>query len=134
MHLVFGFYLKIIEDGGFRYFYAHENNILLDRSNHVCTRDDLAKLKDILIKSDVIELCSRERLSTKWRFYNLTNLIVFAALLKDVPMGCRKAVLPEPLIKNHTINYLTFEERTTQPYTDNLCLFQALAFHLHGNQ
>ena len=28
----FGFILKKIEDGGFRYFYAHENNTLLDRS------------------------------------------------------------------------------------------------------
>ena len=30
VNLAFGFILKIIEDGGFRYFYAHENNTLLD--------------------------------------------------------------------------------------------------------
>ena len=73
-------------------------------------------------------------MSTKWRFYKLTNLTVFAALLKDVPTGCRNAVLPEPLLKNCTINCLTFEENTRQPHNDNLCLFRALAFHLHGNQ
>ena len=28
--------------------------------------------------------------STKWRFYKLTSLTVFAALLKEVPMGCKK--------------------------------------------
>ena len=49
-------------------------------------------------------------------------------------MGCRNAVLPELLLKNQTINYLTFEENTRQPYNDNLCLFRALALHLHGTQ
>ena len=134
VYLAFGFILKNIEDGGFRYFYAHENNTLLDRSKLVCTHDDLANLKDFLNKTDVIESCSRERMNTKWRFYKLTNLTVFAALLKDVPMGCKNAVLPEPLLKNCTINCLTYEENTRQPYKDKLCLFRALALHLHGNQ
>ena len=91
-------------------------------------------LKEFLNKTDVIQSCSRERMNTKWRFYKLTNLTVFAALLKGVPMGCKNAVLPEPLLKNQTINCLTYEENTRQPYNDNLCLFRALAFQLHGNQ
>ena len=134
VNLAFGFILKNVEDGGLRYFYAHENNTLLDRSKLVCTLDDLAKLKDSLNQTDVIESWSRERTNTKWRFYRLTNLTVFAALLKDVPMGYKNAVLPEPLLKNHTINCLTFEESTRQPFNDNLCLFRALALHLHGTQ
>ena len=36
VNLAFGSILKNIEDGGFRYFYAHENNTLLDRSKLVC--------------------------------------------------------------------------------------------------
>ena len=134
VNLVFGFILKSIEDGRFRYFYAHENNTLLDRSKLVCTHDDLAKLKDFLNKTDVIESCSRERTNTKWRFYKLTNLTVFAALLRDVPMGCKNAVLHNPLLRNGTINCFTYEENTRQPYNDNLCLFRALALHMHGNQ
>ena len=134
VNLAFGFILKNVEDGGFRYFYAHENNTLLDRSKLVCTFDDLVKLKDVFNKTDVIESCSRERMNRKWRFYKLTNLTVFAALLKDVPMGCKNAVLPEPLLRNGTINCLTYEENTRQPYNDNLCLFRALALHLHGTQ
>ena len=100
----------------------------------MCTHEDLAKLKDFLNQTDVIESSSRERTNTKWRFYKLTNLTVFAALLKDVPMGCKSAVLPEPLLKNHTINCLTYEENTRQPYKDNLCLFRAPALHMHGTQ
>ena len=133
-NLAFGFFLKIIEDGGFRYFYAHENNTLLDRSKLVCTHDDLAKLKDFLNKTDVIESCSRERKNTKWRFYKLTNLTAFAASLKDVPMGCKDAVLPEPLLRNGTINCLKYEESIRQPYNDKLCLFRALFLHLYGTQ
>ena len=134
VNLSFGFILKTIEDERFRYFYAHENNTLLDRSKFVCTHDDLAKLKDFLNKTDVIDSCSRERMNTKWRFYKLRDLIVFAALLKDVSMGWKDAVLPEPHLKKCTINCLTFEENTMQPYNDNLCLFRALALNLHGNQ
>ena len=129
----FGFILRNIEDGGFRYFYAHEINTLLDRSKLVCTHGDLAKLKDFLNKADVIESCSRKRMNTKWRFYKLTNLTVFAALLNDVPMECKDAILPEPLLRNGSINCPTFEENTGQPYNDNLVLFRALPLHMHGN-
>ena len=89
VNLVFGFSFKNIEDGGFRYFYPKENNTLLGWSKIVCTLDNLAKLNDILHKSDVIESCSRERLSTKCRFFKLSNLTVFFAFFKDVPMGCK---------------------------------------------
>ena len=49
-------------------------------------------------------------------------------------MGCKNAVLSEPLLKNHTINCLPYEEKTRQPYNDNLCLFRARALHLHRSQ
>ena len=112
----------------------HFSNTLKREAKVNCTRDDLAKLKDFLNKADVIESCSPERTNTKWRFYRLTNLSVIAALLKDVPMGCKDAVLPEPLLKNCTKNCVTFEENTRQPHNNNLCFFHALALHLHGNQ
>ena len=58
----------------------------------------------------------------------------FVWLLKDVPMGCEDTVLREPLLRNCNVICLTFERNTRQPYTDNLCLFRALALHLHGNE
>ena len=100
----------------------------------MCTPDDIANLKQKVQKMDFVDLCTRESANTKWKFYKLTNLTVFAALLKDVPMGCKDIVLPEPLLKNHIVNCLTFERNTRQPYNDNLCLFGALALHLHGNE
>ena len=117
-----------------RYFYAHKNNTIMERAKLVCTQVDMTNLKDRMQKMDFVDLCTRERANTKWKFYKLTSLTIFASLLKDVPMGWKDTVLPEPLLKNHNVNCLTFERNTRQPYNDNLCLFRALALHLHGNE
>ena len=50
LNLALGFILKNMEDGKFRYFYAHENNTLLEQSRLVSNKDDMAKLKEILKK------------------------------------------------------------------------------------
>ena len=69
LNLALGFFLKIIEDGKIRYFYAHENNTLLEQSKFVSNKDDMVKLKEILKKTDVVESCTKERANTKWRFF-----------------------------------------------------------------
>ena len=46
LNLALGFILKNIEDGKFRYFYAHENNTLLEQSKLVSNKDVMAKLKE----------------------------------------------------------------------------------------
>ena len=84
-----------------------------------------------------MEFCSREKDEYKvevLQVEKLDRMTVFAALLKDLPMGYKDTVLPKPLLRNGTVNCLTFEENTRQPYNDNLCLFGALALHLHGTQ
>ena len=45
--------------------------------------------------------------SWELNFYKLANVFVFAASLKDVPIGCKDNVLPKPLLKNH--NQLSHE-------------------------
>ena len=110
VNLAFGFVLKDVEDESCRYFYAHENNTVMERSKLVCTPDDITNLKEKLQKMDIVDLCTQERANTKWKFYKKRNLTVFAALLKDVPMGCKGSVLPEPLSKNQIENCVTFEK------------------------
>ena len=131
LKLALGFLLKNIENGKFRYFYDHENNTLLEQSKLVSNKEDMAKLREIFKKTDAIESCTNEITYTKWRFFKLTNLTIFAPLFRDIPMGCKDAVLPESLLKNHTVNCLTFEKNTRKPFKDNRCLFRALALHLH---
>ena len=110
-YLAFGFVLKNVEDGSCSYFNVHENNTFIDMSKLVCTPDDITNLKEKLQKMDVVDRCTRERANTKWKFYKLTNLTVFAAQLKDIPMGCKDSVLPEPLLKNQNVNFQTFEKK-----------------------
>ena len=117
-----------------RYLYNHENNTIKERAKLVCTQADKTNLKDRMQKMDIVDICTRERANTKWKFYKLTILTIFASLLKDVPMGCNYTVSPEPLLKNCNDNCLNFERNTRQPYNDNLCLFRALAVHLYGNE
>ena len=45
VNLAFGFVLRNIEDGMCRYFYAHENNTIMEREKLVCTQIDLTNLK-----------------------------------------------------------------------------------------
>ena len=134
VNIAFGFVLKNIENGMCRYFYAHENNTIMEKSKLVCTPDDIVNLKEKIKKMDIIDLCKRERANKKWKFYKLTNVKIFAALLKDIPMGCKDTVLPEPLLRNGKVNCLIFERNSRQPYNDNLCLFRAVALHLFGNE
>ena len=49
-------------------------------------------------------------------------------------MGCKDTLLPEPLLRKRNVICLTFEKNMLQPYNDNLCLFRALALHLHCNE
>ena len=134
VNLSFRFDLKNFEDRWWTNFYAHENNTVLERSKLVSTPDYITNLKEKLQKLDIIGLCTWERANTKWKFYKLTNLTVFAALLKVVPIGCKDSVLPEPLLKNQNLNCLTFEKNTRKPYNDNFCLLKAVALNFFGNQ
>ena len=65
--------LKNVE-GSCRYYYAHENITLVERSKLVATTKDLTKIKNLLSNTDVIESCTRKRANTKRKFYKLTNV------------------------------------------------------------
>ena len=98
------------------------------------TQADTTNLKSRMQKMDFVDFCTPEGTNTKWKFYKFTNLTNFASLLKDVPLVCKNTVLLEPLLRNCNVICLTFEKNTLQPYRDSLCLFRALALHLHGNK
>ena len=85
-------------------------------------------------KWTLFDQCNRERENTKGRLFKLTNVTVSSALLKAIHMGCKRTVLPQPILKNSNVSCLTFERNTRQPYNDNLCLFRGVALHLQGNE
>ena len=117
------FFAQECGNGACRYYYAHKNNNLMERSKLVAIKGDLVGIKNVLSNTILIEACTKERAKTKSIFHKLTKVNVFAALLSKDPMVYKHAVLPEPLTKNHTVNCLTNDENTRKPYNDNLCLF-----------
>ena len=48
VNLAFAFVLRNVEDGTCVYFYAQENNTVMERSKLVCTPDDIINLKEKL--------------------------------------------------------------------------------------
>ena len=88
-------------------------------------------IETLLAGTDAIETCTRKRVNTMLNFLKLTNVTIFAALLKYIPMGWEDTVLPQPV---RTVNCLTLEQNTRQPDNDIFCLFRALCLHLHGKE
>ena len=86
----FGFVLKNIETGEFRYYHASNNSLMLDAavliSNEAELNEFLAKIAD----KDFLDSFSRP--DTKWRLHQITNLLFFANHLKHEPPG---APLPQ---------------------------------------
>ena len=93
--------------------------------------EDLTKIKNLLSNTDVIESRTRDQASRKWKNYKLTNVISFVALHKEVSVGCRDTVLPDPLLKNRSVRCLIFEEFIRN---DNLFPFRSLALILNENR
>ena len=108
--------------------------ILLWKDLNLYVHKVMTNLEEGMQKMDIANLLTRETANTKWKFYELTNLTIFASLLKKVPMGCKDTVLPERILRNCNVKCLTFEGNTRQPYTDKLCFFTELALHLRGNE
>ena len=56
-------------------------------------------------------------------------MTIFAEVLKEVPMGCK-----DPLLKNCSLECLTFEEKIGKSNIDNLCLFRVQALYWQKNE
>ena len=130
--IALGFLLQNIETNDYRYFYPHENNLLLYRAFLLSNRNDLLNIQKEIEILDLIETCTQERQNSKWRLTVITNVTVCAALLKNIPIGCTDSPLPEPLLRNPEVNCL-LSNGHDEPYNDNLCLFRAIATHLFGS-
>ena len=133
INIALGFVLRIFETGEYQYFYAHENNTLFEKSYLLCTKADLITIQGQVEKFEIVEQCNHERQNRKWNFKLITNITIFATLLKNIPMGCPDSVLPEPLLKNHSDNCL-LSNKDKEPYKDHLCLFRALAMNMKGHK
>ena len=74
----FRYVFKKVEDWSCRYYRAHKNDALSERSKLVATTEHLTKIKNLLSNTGIIESCTREPARTKWKIYKLTNGTIFA--------------------------------------------------------
>ena len=65
----------------------------------VCTKVDLITIQGKVEKFNIVEQGFEGRQATKCGFKLITNVTIFAVLLKNIPMGCPNSVLPKPLLK-----------------------------------
>ena len=131
--LALGFVLRNVEDGSYRYFYAQEKSLSLERSLLVANKEDMTEFPQRLDDLNVVELSTRERSSTKWNMLFTTNVTIFVSLLKSVPVGCKNLLLPPNLVERSDVNCLTYKSNKER-YNDNLCLLGAVSMHKTGNE
>ena len=61
INIVLGFLLQNIETNNYRYYYPHENNLLLNRAFQLSNKNDLLNIQNEIEKLDLIETCTQER-------------------------------------------------------------------------
>ena len=114
-------------------FFAHDKNLILEISQLIAKKEDILEVQNILGDLNIVELSTRERLSSKWEFLSATNVTVSAALLKSVLLGCKVVFLPQRLVKRIDVNCLTYKANK-ECYHDHLCLLRAFGMHKIGTE
>ena len=112
----FGFVLKNIETGEFRYYHASNNSLMLDTAVLICNEAELNKFLAKIADEDFLD--SVPRPDTKWRLYQITNLLFFVKHLKHAPL---RAPLPLPNFVKYNRGLITVSG------DENLLFFRCLA-------
>ena len=126
-----GFVLCNEETCDFRYFYAHKVThsfvnlccCILQQTRRIYRTRSISKIYLKLVQK-------RDR--KKLRFKLITNLTIFAALLRKRTDGLSRFSDSQTTSEKSSTKVFYFESTHKQPYNDNLCLLRALAAHFHG--
>ncbi len=95
INISFGYLLRNVETEEFTYYYAQSNTSVFTLPIMVANSMDLDFLRDRVDNENFFRHMMRERPDTKSRFYKMTNVVITATLLLDVPMGSPQTVLPD---------------------------------------
>ena len=112
----FGFVLKNIETGEFRYYHASNNSLMLDAAVLISNEAKLNKFLAQIADEDFLDSASHP--DTKWRLYQITNLLFFVNHLKQAPLG---APLPHPDFVKYNRGLINVSG------DENQCFFRCLA-------
>ena len=119
----FSFELKNIETGEFRYYHASNNySLMLDAAVLISNEAELNEFLAQIADENFLDSVSRS--DTKWRLYQITNLLFFVNHLKHVPLG---APLPLPNFVKYNRGLITVSG------DENLCFLCCLAIFKGAN-
>ncbi|CAH1777342.1 unnamed protein product, partial [Owenia fusiformis] len=115
------------ETGQLRYFYAHNNESILQSPTLITDRSDIETIMQKLRELNLAEEIWRQRPDTKWIPYRVVNTR-WSVYGLDFPLGTA-ILLPDYIRKNKAIVSLNKKPYRAELYKDNLCAFRCLAYH-----
>lgn len=115
------------EDETMRYFHPSAGkDRLFEKPILITNKEDFERFIDRLLAEDLVEYSTRTRPDTSWALHLITNINFFVYPIFNHPIGCC-GQLPSHLISNKAI--ISLEKNSNGIcYTDNLCLFRAIAY------
>ncbi len=125
LNLAFGFILKEKVTGELRYFIPFSNEAVLSAPIYISRYSDLGRLKKQLARLDITQYVQNRRPGSNWVPHLITN-VTFMCTMTDFPLG-GALELPQYLKNKRSLLGLTRSYNGSYEYTDQLCLFRALA-------
>ena len=96
----FGFAMQSLQTSEeFRYYYAADNNTVFLNPMALPDDSDLDFIKSKLRDDEILPKPINQRPDTKWKFYCITNIILFVLLFSVVPSGCVTQNNPSILLR-----------------------------------
>ena len=130
INMSFSYILQNCETGEYRFFYASNNEQLLNIPKLIRNQEDLNKLLDYLASKDYPTFLKQHRPNSKWTIERIVNLHVILYLI-DFPLG-RPPKLPAYIRQNRFIIGLEKHAHNSQRHEGNLCFFRCLAIGKFG--
>ena len=132
INLSFGFIMRNVETGQYRYFRPYANVNILDVPISISGRADLVKVLKKLKELDIFKSLAKNRPDTKWRLVLLTNIRVTTYNTNYALGAAKTSELPEYIRRSKHIISLDKDPVLKRSYTDHLCLFRCLSLHRNG--
>ena len=130
INLSFSFILQHRETLEYRYFYASNNEQLLNSPRLIRNQQDLQNLLNHLAAKDFPSLLKEQRPNTKWVIERIVNLRIHL-VITTYPIG-NPPELPDYIKNNRYILVLEKDTIHAYRYKGNLCFFRCLAIRKFG--
>ena len=124
VNVAFGFFLENLEDGTCRYLHAHANRTVMEKSELVCTEDDMTKRRKIQ-KCDIFDYFKRKRPKTIWLLYKNKKVTVFFRYSKMYPWVVKNCITWTSFENpQYQLSYFREEKVDNPKLTTTVCLKQ----------